>query len=200
MSNVYPQEIRISRYALASFRHLHIPSCHSPLPFSFQTYLDYIHIRKEEGGRTRNKGAALRSQSQPLAASGDADDANFDAAYFSPEQTVSAAKAGIIASITAEPPSLLACANLNPLYMPMPSIHVPPLFPHQQQHDTAAEGGAVLCPAARPFPPPTNNQFPPQFGLSPSPPKPTQDDCVLARSGMVLVFGEVHPDALPLFP
>ncbi|CAI5529494.1 unnamed protein product [Closterium sp. Naga37s-1] len=55
----------------------------------YRTYLDCIHIRKEEGGRTRNKGAAQQSQSQqPLttSAGGDADDANPDAAYFSPQQ------------------------------------------------------------------------------------------------------------------
>ncbi|CAI6003851.1 unnamed protein product [Closterium sp. NIES-64] len=55
----------------------------------YRTYLDCIHIRKEEGGRTRNKGAAQQSQSQqPLTTSveGDADDANPDAAYFSPQQ------------------------------------------------------------------------------------------------------------------
>ncbi|GJP44531.1 hypothetical protein CLOM_g3919 [Closterium sp. NIES-68] len=54
----------------------------------YRTYLDCIHIRKEEGGRTRTKGAAQQSQPQPLAASaaGDADDANPDAAYFSPQQ------------------------------------------------------------------------------------------------------------------
>ncbi|CAI5949473.1 unnamed protein product [Closterium sp. NIES-64] len=43
----------------------------SPLPFSFQTYLDSIHIRKEYNGRTRNNGAVQQPQSQPLAASGD---------------------------------------------------------------------------------------------------------------------------------
>ncbi|CAI5503972.1 unnamed protein product [Closterium sp. Naga37s-1] len=52
----------------------------------YRTYLDCIHIRKEEGGCTRNKGAAQQSQSQPLATGGDADDANPDAAYFSPQQ------------------------------------------------------------------------------------------------------------------
>ncbi|CAI5484461.1 unnamed protein product [Closterium sp. Yama58-4] len=58
----------------------------SRLPFSFQTYLDCFHIREEGGGRTRNKGAAQQS----LRASGDADDTNQDAAYFSPQQDLTA--------------------------------------------------------------------------------------------------------------
>ncbi|CAI5511797.1 unnamed protein product [Closterium sp. Naga37s-1] len=52
----------------------------------YRTYLDCIHIRKEEGGRTRNKGAAQQSQPLATSAGGDADDANPDAAYFSPQQ------------------------------------------------------------------------------------------------------------------
>ncbi|CAI5477838.1 unnamed protein product [Closterium sp. Yama58-4] len=54
------------------------------------------------------------------------------------------------------------------LYLPMPFISVPPLFPH-----LVMERQTVSV---------------------------AKDDCALASSGMLLVFGKVHPEALPLFP
>ncbi|CAI5520102.1 unnamed protein product, partial [Closterium sp. Naga37s-1] len=87
-----------------------------------------------------------------------------------------------------------------------PSLQVPPSSSPSteptQDLSAPASSSTILHSYAQllvsslpqPFPPPTSSSRP--TIISPlSPPKPTQADCALASSGLVLVFGEVHPDA-----